>query len=283
MTEITNIQAAFEPIESVNDPPTETGIIPAKPTAEQSSSNTSEAKYNFLVYQMLVAVFLLILILLFKTFGGRYYEKVRESYIHSFGQNISVSQLTQTVKDVFSLLTDESSKEQTDITETALIELEYITERGVTFSDSIADDEMGFEAQGVLVDNSLLWPVNGRISDYFGCRTDPFNNSHISKHKGLDIAVPKGTKVRASLDGKVTISQYDATYGHYIVITHSDGIKTLYAHLDSRFVNVGDEVERGQEIAASGSTGNSTGPHLHFEILMGGTTRVDPLTLLPDD
>jgi murein DD-endopeptidase MepM/ murein hydrolase activator NlpD len=92
-------------------------------------------------------------------------------------------------------------------------------------------------------------------------------------HTGLDFAAPSGTPVFSALAGTVVESGWGGAYGNHLIIKHSNGVKTLYAHLTSAKVSKGDKVLRGQTIGTVGSTGNSTGPHLHFEVIKGGTQR----------
>ena len=128
-------------------------------------------------------------------------------------------------------------------------------------------------------DGSYLWPcASHNISSYYGYRWG-------SMHRGIDIAAPAGTDIYAAKSGVVIVSMmgYSGSgyggYGNVVMIQHSDGTYTLYAHCQTRYVSVGDVVSQGQVIAAVGSTGDSTGNHLHFEIRRGissGTT-VDPM------
>jgi murein DD-endopeptidase MepM/ murein hydrolase activator NlpD len=97
-------------------------------------------------------------------------------------------------------------------------------------------------------------------------------------HTGLDFAAPTGTPVFSALAGTVGQAGYDGAYGNRIIVKH-DGVKTLYAHLSATSVGAGDKVLRGERIGAVGSTGNSTGPHLHFEVIKSGTQR-DPSAFL---
>lgn len=237
-------------------------------------TKSNDEKYTFLIYQTMVCIVMLILLLLFKTFGGRFFNYAREKYSVTFERSLSVGEVKETVENAL----DFSKKE-----DQTRDELTVVTSAPLNYSENIIDDEFGFEAAGVNVTNQLLWPAKGRISSLYGLRIDPFTKKNVANHKGIDIAVPSGTAVKASLDGKVHISRFDPTYGNYIVVIHSEGIKTLYAHLSERKVEEGDTVHQGDVIALSGNTGNSTGPHLHFEILMGGTTRVDPMLLLPNE
>lgn len=121
------------------------------------------------------------------------------------------------------------------------------------------------------VGTRLLWPTNDkRITQYFGWR-----------HTGLDIGIPLGSPVYAAEDGVVTIAQggYNGGYGNYIVINHGNGLQTAYGHSSVLYVSPGENVSRGQLISASGSTGRSTGPHLHFEVRINGR-RVNPLSYI---
>lgn len=98
-------------------------------------------------------------------------------------------------------------------------------------------------------------------------------------HTGLDFATASGTPVLSALAGEVVRVGWDGAYGNRIIVRHDNGVKTLYAHLSSTSVNVGDKVTRGQRIGAVGTTGNSSGPHLHFEVIKKGTQR-DPKAFL---
>jgi murein DD-endopeptidase MepM/ murein hydrolase activator NlpD len=107
-------------------------------------------------------------------------------------------------------------------------------------------------------------PVAGRISSVTGLRIDPFTGS-LKHHQGVDIAIPTGTSVRTVASGVVSYSGSRFGYGNLVIIEHHDGMTTLYAHNHSNLVATGATVDRGAIIALSGSTGRSTGPHLHFE------------------
>ncbi|HPA25679.1 MAG TPA: M23 family metallopeptidase [bacterium] len=113
-----------------------------------------------------------------------------------------------------------------------------------------------------------IWPTSARyITQYFGWR-----------HNGLDIAGPLGTPIYAAKPGKVITAGWNSGgYGNYIILQHTDGTKTLYGHMTKLYVKAGNQVEQGETIGAMGSTGRSTGPHLHFEIIINGK-RVNPLS-----
>ena len=101
-----------------------------------------------------------------------------------------------------------------------------------------------------------------------------------SDHTGLDFAAPEGTPVMSTAAGEVTSMTYDSSYGNQIVVTHDDGTQTWYCHLSSFYVNTGESVIPGTTIGAVGSTGNTTGPHLHLEVHPYGGGAVDPYTYL---
>lgn len=107
--------------------------------------------------------------------------------------------------------------------------------------------------------------IDGEISSEFGTRIHPINNNY-SFHKGLDIAVAEGTPIYASFDGEVIESDFDQWNGNYIKIKHDNNIITVYCHCKQLFVKKGVKVRGGEVIASVGSTGQSTGPHLHYEI-----------------
>ena len=124
---------------------------------------------------------------------------------------------------------------------------------------------------------SLIKPVEGVVSSEFGLR-DVANPIVSKNHTGIDIAANTGTVIKAAMDGTVTVSSTVGEYGYHIKITNGD-VSTLYAHCSKLYVKEGDVITKGQEIAEVGSTGNSTGPHLHFEI-MRGDTYINPRNIL---
>jgi len=120
-------------------------------------------------------------------------------------------------------------------------------------------------------------PVAGqgsRVSSSYGVRHDPFTG-RLARHTGLDIPAPHGTPILASGGGRVVSAGYKGAYGRAVVIDHGDGLSTLYGHASQLLVRAGDVVMPNQQIALVGSTGRSTGPHLHFEVIRHGV-RVEP-------
>ena len=126
-----------------------------------------------------------------------------------------------------------------------------------------------------------VWPVPGnyRITSLFGPRIHPITGRP-GNHTGTDIAAPGGTPIHAARGGVITISTYNNSYGNYVVVQHDNGVSTLYAHMRSRAVQEGDIVEQNQVIGYVGTTGSSTGNHLHLEFRDNGT-RQDALSYYP--
>jgi murein DD-endopeptidase MepM/ murein hydrolase activator NlpD len=126
----------------------------------------------------------------------------------------------------------------------------------------------------------LRWPAKGRISGVYGSQRI-INGTPLSPHLGLDIALPSGTPFVSALPGKVTLAHEDMVMtGKTLVIDHGYGISTIYIHMSRIDVKKGDEVKAGQQLGAIGSTGRSSGPHLHFQIHWY-QEKLDPALLLP--
>jgi hypothetical protein len=123
------------------------------------------------------------------------------------------------------------------------------------------------------------WPADGILSSGFGWRRDPFTRSP-KWHSGLDIANSAGTPIYVVADGTVVRSEYTGGYGNLVEVDHGFGIHTRYGHCSRRLVEVGQHVEQGDLVASMGSTGRSTGPHVHFEVRIDSSAH-DPLRYLP--
>jgi murein DD-endopeptidase MepM/ murein hydrolase activator NlpD len=156
--------------------------------------------------------------------------------------------------------------------ESALEGLILQREREIEAQRRAAGIAGGIESEGA--GGSFSWPVTGTITSPFGWRSNPFGGSP-EFHQGLDIAAPSGTTVTAAAGGTVIMAQWYGGYGNYVLIDHGGGYSTGYGHLSAIYVSNGQNVQRGQAVGAVGSTGQSTGPHLHFEVRIAGKP-VDP-------
>ena len=152
-------------------------------------------------------------------------------------------------------------------------------------SSNVIDEVVSLKAvakeveRGSKIPPTYIKPIyGGRLTSSFGPRKAPKKGAS-TYHKGVDWGTAKGTPVYASGGGTVIKAGWGSGYGYCVYLQHPDGRQTRYAHLSKVLVSVGQSVSQGQKIALSGNTGNSTGPHLHFEMLIGGK-HVNPLAYL---
>lgn len=141
--------------------------------------------------------------------------------------------------------------------------------RTVNYSSvGVASTGMNTSSKVVNLGISLIRPVSGTVTSRFGSRWG-------KSHKGVDIGAPKGTTIVAAASGTVTVAQYGYSggYGNYIIISHGNGVQTLYGHCNSLLVSAGTYVSQGQAIATVGNTGNSQGNHLHLEVRINGVAQ----------
>lgn len=143
-----------------------------------------------------------------------------------------------------------------------------------TASAGVAPGATVAEGAGALAGRLVVQPVEGRVTSTFGPRVHPIHGG-VRDHHGLDLAAPTGTPVRAVTDGTVVRVGDAGGYGLLVEVDHGDGITSRYAHLSAIDVAVGDVLDAGQRLGAVGSTGASTGPHLHLEVRVDGAP-VDP-------
>lgn len=172
---------------------------------------------------------------------------------------------------------DQEYYDLTDLTDTESVDsiTSLIESQRDNYGDLIKDVEKQLKYLDAKPD---MWPVTGRITSAFGYRKHPISKRR-DFHKGIDIANKSGTEIVAAGSGIVTYSGWNGNYGKVIIIDHGYGYKTAYAHNKNNIVKVGDRVKKGQPIAELGSTGRSTGPHVHFEIRYNGQ-HIDPIQVL---
>ncbi len=190
----------------------------------------------------------------------------------------SLSDTTKAMIDKLEAQEEEMDQESKEL-ESKIKELQEEEERKKASSSS-SNNNSASGNQSSYEGGKLLWPsaASTYISSYFGMRFHPIYH-YMRMHNGIDIAAAGGTNILAAESGTVIEATYNSGYGNYIVIYHGNGISTLYAHSSRLIASVGDYVTRGQVIALVGTTGNSTGNHLHFEVRIDGTP-VNPLDYL---
>jgi murein DD-endopeptidase MepM/ murein hydrolase activator NlpD len=123
-------------------------------------------------------------------------------------------------------------------------------------------EEQWFEEQLDEDPRAMMWPVDGQVTSPYGWR-------HSRRHTGVDIGAPRGTPVLAALSGEVVFSGWSGAYGNMVVLKHSEGLMTVYAHHEANLVQKGDVVRGGDVIGRVGTTGRADGPHVHFEVRRG--------------
>ena len=166
------------------------------------------------------------------------------------------------------------------------VPLEAVLDANDIQNDSITIDTVLFIPGARMDKNALrqalgelfIWPISGRRSSGFGWRNDPFSGVR-SFHAGLDIVGPVGLAVKVTADGRVTATGYNATFGNFIIVKHTDEYETMYAHLSKMFVKNGTYVNQGAIIGQVGNTGRSTGSHLHFAVYKNKRA-INPLEVL---
>jgi murein DD-endopeptidase MepM/ murein hydrolase activator NlpD len=206
----------------------------------------------------------------------------------SLSSTLSVDQLPEFLKiseksrpfgAIISGRTDPAAVEVADASGTYLRTLTRLYDTSVLEQPQAFDEPLPQDEVSKFHEMETHAPVMlARISSEFGERPNPLGKGHVF-HRGIDLAAPAGAPVYAVAEGTVVRATTEKTYGKLVVINHHNGYSTLYAHNSQLMVKVGERVKVGQQIAKVGSTGRSTGPHLHFEIHRDGE-RVDPAPYL---
>ena len=137
------------------------------------------------------------------------------------------------------------------------------------------------DQKSLLASVPSTWPARGWVTSDFGQRLDPYTSERVM-HTGIDIATEHGKPVYAPSDGTVVFAGPEGGYGNVIVIDHGYGIKTRFGHLSQILIKAGERVKRGQQVAAVGNTGRSTGPHLHYEVRVNGIAQNPRKFILED-
>lgn len=257
-----------------------------------TAQEKSEKNKTFGVFSMQfsLCIILVTIILFCKIFVNGVYVAFCEQYEEAF---ISESNLIN-IDEIKDVLTDfindfkplsrgdsdtenESSKESSGSSESE--EGTGGEQNAISDSDNTVPDDATLDA--VAFPGTLRQPVKGGLTSVFGFREYPLNGEP-DFHKGIDIQAEEGTKIIAAYGGEVTIADYSVSYGNYIIIDHENGFNSLYAHCKKLLVGQGDTVKKGKAIATVGSTGASTGNHLHFGLQYNGVW-VNPLDSFPKD
>jgi len=193
-------------------------------------------------------------------------------------KNLVEQKADESLKNINNLSASRASldKEIKDIN-SKLDKLEDEEDKLISQSNALVNQIKNLQTKGAYAGGSMAWPCpsSSKISSYYGNRMHPILKKY-KMHTGIDISASQGSSIVAANSGTVLMAGWQSGYGYTVVIDHGGGITTLYAHCSKLLVKVGSKVKSGQTIAKVGSTGLSTGPHLHFEVRKNGST-TDPL------
>lgn len=249
----------------------------------------NDPKFCILILQMVCTALLLLGMFGLRLSGGKLYKNVRTLYYQMANDSTSVKQVLeeeQTESDSDSVSSESDIQSEPPLMQESEI-LNEDAESDGTVSESMAENVVfdfktvqTMQNTAVSKTHTMIWPLKTytKTSDY-GYRKDPFTGKK-AFHHGVDLAADKGSPIAAVLDGTVTAVGEGKSYGNYILVRHNSNMSTLYAHCSKIVAKKGQSVKQGDTIALVGSTGRSTGNHLHFEIRIGGE-RINPLWLLP--
>ena len=237
-----------------------------------------DGKMYILVLQTVMCVIILSVALVIKTFFTDLYSETKLFYKENFEDSTTASEVLNK-NDIGATVSVITSSEVAANATVDDIPLYFNTSSNENISSAYGtssnlgaggpfNEEIVFnEIRENITTNRFLAPINNyTVTSRFGDRTDPISHTE-SYHNGIDLAAEFGEKIFASMSGEVEFAGYDSSYGNYVKIKHSSSFKTVYAHCSKLNVKTGDKVKAGQVIALVGSTGRSTGPHLHFEVL----------------
>jgi len=203
-----------------------------------------------------------------KEFTDKYNEMI-DNYIGNKSGNIKTSRSGES--NVRSFVKDHNELKL------ALDNLEEAFSSKGSIYESLQDTEAKLEQYVESI--PTFWPTSGKVSSGFGGRHDPIRHFNRAFHTGIDIAAEYGAEIRASASGKVILAKRIGVYGNTVIIDHGHGITTMYGHTSKILVKLDQQVKKGQLIARVGSSGRSTGSHLHFEVRVDDVP-VDPLKYL---
>ena len=225
-----------------------------------------------MIVQLVVCIFAVVSVFLIGRLSPQTFEFIRDEYNRIMSVDMDAKEIASSAKKVI------ERAEATDEGQTA----EESTERkNVNTVKSAADGEVMAVMSLFKSDEEITVPVHGEITSEYGNRTNPVSGEYLM-HSGVDIAASQGTEIRAAYSGIVSEVGSNSVGGNYISLVHKDGSETLYCHCSKIIAEKGDVIRAGETIALVGSTGRSTGPHLHFEITVDGKTE-NPLLYLPNE
>lgn len=255
--------------------------VPITKAQESTKPQRPAENFNKVVFvQVAVCAFVILLIFLAGKFSPSTFEFIKDEFGQIMSVDMSSQELVDSAKGAAQSVmgsAEEETAETATTTEDKTKEEELNGEGGEDTEDT---------AVAVMAslgkNDKITVPVNGRITSRYGYRTNPISGKY-GLHTGVDIAADEGTNIVAAYNGVVKDTGYGVKKGNYVLMEHSDGTETLYCHCSEVLVEEGTVLRAGETIALVGSTGWSTGPHLHFEIHNKNGSTVDPLSVIKEN
>lgn len=232
-----------------------------------------------LLLQFSVCLMLFLLLFLLKYNNSSFFYEIEEIFSSKLEENLKAEEIESVFKNIKNYETTQTTEVEKETEyiplEEPSLSAEIIAGGGsdvkVTSEDDIPDNA---SVADYTLNQKMVLPVVGNVTSEFGTRIHPISGD-LRFHAGIDIAAELGTNIYSAFDGEVIYSDYDQWNGNFLKIQHDNGIMTVYCHCEKLNVKKGQKIRAGEVIATVGSTGSSTGPHLHFEI------RVDNVSYNP--
>lgn len=248
----------------------------ARATTAAAPKKNSDYVSKVVLVQLVVCAFIVALIFAAWKFSPDIFSLIRQEYTKIMSINIGMEEVRQTIDNVTG--TEAATGEEEEYMRTTEIPTDNQDGEGGE-DDKVKDTAVAVMAS--LGDcKEITVPLHGRISSKYGYRTNPISGVY-GLHTGIDIAADEGNPIVAAYNGVIKDTGVGEKRGKYVLMLHADGSETLYCHCSQVTVEEGEVIRAGEVIALVGSTGWSTGPHLHFEIHRNGNA-INPLTVLDE-
>lgn len=249
-----------------------------RPKDKSEQATVSEKKSSpintVMLVQFIVCAVAVVSVFLIGRLSPQTFEFIKNEYNRIMSVDMSAQEIASSAKKVIGQVEVADDKQESE-------EKASAQSKGGKSVKSAADGDTLAVMSLFKSDEEITVPVHGEITSEYGNRTNPVSGEYLM-HSGIDIAASQGEEVRAAYSGIVSDVGSNSVSGNYIGLIHRDGSETFYCHCSKIIAEKGDVIRAGETIALVGSTGRSTGPHLHFEVNVNGKS-VDPLLYLPHE
>ncbi len=255
----------------------EKDVSSEKNTEKSEKKKHSAEKVNkVLLVQVAVCAFFIFLVFIAGKLSPSTFAFLKSEYSRIMSVDMSTKELFDSAKGATQDVIGSISPPPEETTTAS--DVEYSGEGG---EDSEDEDSAVAVMASLGKSKEIVIPLHGRVTSRYGYRTNPISGKY-GLHTGVDIAADEGTAIVAAYNGVIKDTGYGEKKGNFVLMEHSDGTQTLYCHCSQIIADEGTVIRAGEVIALVGNTGWSTGPHLHFEIHIDGST-VDPLTYIKEN